>query len=277
VAFPVISVFTLLSFIEFLMDNNLSVPTVKNYVSSIKSAFKTTNVPISAFESPQLTLALSSLSKNWRPPISIKPVLSPSQFSQIIHNSRRLPLHQFYILSFLFGYMALLRISNVAPTSRSTFDPLRHLRRGDVTVTTQGLCIHLRWTKTLQRHRQSARIHIFSIPGSSLCPVAAFNSLQRSYPVQPTYPFLSGQLILSTQSQIRRALKRLVLSLNLHPNILYHAFRRSGASLTFASGIPFQSIQSHGTWASDALWAYIGPDARDLAVPRFFSSVFSSF
>jgi hypothetical protein len=57
VAFPVISVFTLLSF----MDNNLSVPTVNNYISSIKSAFKTTNVPISAFESPQLTLALSSL------------------------------------------------------------------------------------------------------------------------------------------------------------------------------------------------------------------------
>jgi hypothetical protein len=60
VSFPVISIFTLLSFIEFLLDNKLSVPTVKNYVSSIKSAFKTSNVPITAFESPQLTLALSS-------------------------------------------------------------------------------------------------------------------------------------------------------------------------------------------------------------------------
>jgi integrase len=281
VPFPVISIFTLLSFIEFLMDNNLSVPTVKNYISSIKSAFKTSNVSISAFESTQLTLALSSLSKNWRPPISIKPVISPSQFSQIIHNARRLPLHQFYVVSFLFGYMALLRISNVAPTSRSTFDPLRHLRRGDVSITTQGLCIHLRWTKTLQRHRQSARIHILSIPGSSLCPLAAFQSLQRSYPVHPTDPILSyrvlGQLFIISQSQIRRALKRLVLSLNLHPNISFHAFRHSGASLAFASGIPFQSIQSHGTWASDALWAYIGSDARDMAVPRFFSTVFSSF
>jgi integrase len=114
-----------------------------------------------------------------------------------------------------------------------------------------------------------------------LCPLAAFTSLQRSYPVHPTDPLLSyrisGQLFLITQSQIRRALKRLVLSLNLHPNISFHAFRRSGTSLDFASGIPFQSIQSQGTWASDALWAYIGPDARDLAVPRFFSSVFSAF
>jgi hypothetical protein len=95
-------------------------------------------------------------------------------------------------------------------------------------ITTQGLCIHLRWTKTLQRHRQSARIHILSIPGSLLCPLAAFQSLQRSYPVHPTDPILSyrvsGQLFIISQSQIRRALKRLVLSLNLHPNISFSLF-----------------------------------------------------
>jgi hypothetical protein len=39
-----------------------------------------------------------------------------------------------------------------------------------------------------------------------------------------------------------------------------------------ASGVPF-AIQAHGTWASDLLWAYI--DARDITVPRFFSSVFA--
>jgi hypothetical protein len=49
------------------------------------------------------------------------------------------------------------------------------------------------------------------------------------------------------------------------------------ASLAFASGIPFHSIQAHGTWSSDALWAYIDANARDVAVPHLFSSVFSGF
>jgi hypothetical protein len=45
--------------------------------------------------------------------------------------------------------MALLRISNLAPPSSSTFDPLRHLRRGDVTLSHNSVSIYLRWTKTL--------------------------------------------------------------------------------------------------------------------------------
>jgi hypothetical protein len=41
--------------------------------------------------------------------------------------------------------------------------------------------------------------------------------------------------------------------------------------------VPFHSIQAHGTWSSDALWAYIDAGARDASVPRLFSRVFSSF
>jgi integrase len=168
--------------------------------------------------------------------------------------------------------MGLLRISNVAPISKATFDALHHLRRGDVTVTPNGLSIHLRY-----KGIANLLLSIFSIPGSSLCPVAAFRSLHPVHPMDPILSYhISGQLFIITQSNIRRALKRLVLSLNLHPNISFHAFRHSGTSLSFASGVPFQSIQSHGTWTSDALWAYIGPDSRDLAVPCVFSSVFSS-
>jgi hypothetical protein len=66
-SFPGINIYTLLSFVEFLLDSNLSMPTVKNYVSSVKSAFKSSNVSIQVFDSPQLALAMSSLSKSWRP------------------------------------------------------------------------------------------------------------------------------------------------------------------------------------------------------------------
>jgi hypothetical protein len=61
VPFPLINIHTLLSFIEFLLCSNLSVPTVKNYVCSIKSHFKANNVCVEVFSSHHLTLALSSL------------------------------------------------------------------------------------------------------------------------------------------------------------------------------------------------------------------------
>jgi hypothetical protein len=58
VSFPGVLVFTILAYIEFLFDNGISVPTIKNYVSSLKSMFNLHNIPNGAFESPQVSLAL---------------------------------------------------------------------------------------------------------------------------------------------------------------------------------------------------------------------------
>jgi hypothetical protein len=66
--FPCISIQTLLSFIEFLNDNSISPPTIRNYISSIKTKFSSASIPITAFQSPQCTLTLTSLSKNYTPP-----------------------------------------------------------------------------------------------------------------------------------------------------------------------------------------------------------------
>jgi hypothetical protein len=78
--------------------------------------------------------------------MSIKPVFTPQQFVQLIIQTTRLPLHIFYSTAFIFAYMGLLRISNVAPPSSATFESMRHLRCGDITVHQKYLSIHLRWT-----------------------------------------------------------------------------------------------------------------------------------
>jgi hypothetical protein len=49
VSFPAIGKHTLLSFIKFLINSNLSVPTVKNYVSSIKSFFQSKLLTLASF------------------------------------------------------------------------------------------------------------------------------------------------------------------------------------------------------------------------------------
>jgi integrase len=175
----------------------------------------------------------------------------------------------------------MLRISNLAPSSPSSFNPLRHLRRGNVTLYSDRLVIWLRWTKTLQRFNQSARVQLFPIPSSPLCPLRAFQLLQHFFPVRPTDPLLSyrssGGLIILSQGDLWHILRSLITSLGLHPSLSFHAFRRSAASLAHSAGLSFQAIQSHGTWSSDALLAYFDAGARDPAVPQFFSSYFSSY
>jgi hypothetical protein len=116
VSFPAIGIHTLLSFIEFLINSNLSVPTVKNYVSSIKSFFKANSLPSEVFLSHHLTLALASLTKNYSPPTSIKLIFTPQQliFLQLIVSASHLPLHVIYKMAFILGFLGLFRISNVA-------------------------------------------------------------------------------------------------------------------------------------------------------------------
>jgi hypothetical protein len=94
-------------------------------------------------------------------------------------------------VAFSFAFLAMLRISNLAPSSSSSFDPLRHLRRGDVTLSSSSLSIHLRWSKTLQRHNRS---HIFifhsqlyNLPSSGFLSTSALLSCPSFRPS----PFLS--------------------------------------------------------------------------------------
>jgi hypothetical protein len=103
------------------------------------------------------------------------------------------------LLNSLFNSSITFLIS-VAPSSKASFDPLRHMRRGDVTVVKDSVIINLSWTKTLQRYRQSARVRLFAIPGSPLCPVAAYLALQRSYPVLPSDPLLSYRVSYNSTS-----------------------------------------------------------------------------
>jgi hypothetical protein len=182
-------------------------------------------------------------------------------------------------MAFLLGYLGMLRISNVAPVSRQSFDPLRHLIRQDVRLVGNTLLFQLRWIKTLQHYRQHACVRLFQIPGSPVCPVDSFMAMNSSYPDMPSDPFLSyrvsGQICVITQAHLRRALKCVSPYVRFVSNLTYHAFCRSGTSLAFACGVPFQAIQAHGTWASESLWAYIDANARDCAFPWLFASVFS--
>jgi integrase len=156
--------FAVLAYIEFLLYSELSVATIKNYLSSLKTRLNNLGINTAAFNSPKITTSIQSIEKNAKIPFKNKPILVPSQIRALYLQAERLPLKAFIRVAILLAYMAFLRISNLAPKSIHEFDILRDIRRGDVTVTKNGINIFIRWAKSLQKYNQTATIPLFAIP-----------------------------------------------------------------------------------------------------------------
>lgn len=76
--------------------------------------------------------------------------------------------------AFLFAFFLFARISNLAPASVGSFDPKKDLCRGDIVVTSFGLLVSFKWSKTNQTGAKPLTIPSLSISDSYLCPVRAY-------------------------------------------------------------------------------------------------------
>jgi hypothetical protein len=90
----------------------LSAPTVKNYISSLKSRFKALGVRVAAFESPRVALVLTALEKNKKYVPKPKPVITPAQFHNLFLAAEVLGLKRFFRIALLLAYMGFMCISN---------------------------------------------------------------------------------------------------------------------------------------------------------------------
>ena len=180
---------------------------------------------------------------------------------------------QVYRAVFLLGFYSLLRISNIAPPFQRSFDPSRHLLRGDVKFIYPGAHLKLKWAKNIQAPEKVHWIKIPTMSDSLLCPVTALQQVLAYIPSSPSSPlFAFPDTSLLTQSTLRRWLASILRILG-KPTLGhgFHMFRRSGASLAYGANVPLSIIQNHGLWCSDAIWAYISDStSQSLQVPLAF-------
>jgi integrase len=232
VQFPVVSTITLLTYIEFLVDNGLAPATIKNYLSAVQTTFRRLSIDITGFQSNLIKLSLRSLEINTPTAYKPKPIVSLQELCMLLTVMQGHPLFKFFRVAILFGFFGMLRISNVTSSSIKYFDKSRHLCRGDVTHLDSAISIALKWSKTYQ---QASVVNLPLIPSSLLCPVQAYNTLITTFPLQPNQPLLaysvSNKLIIFSKSTLQNMLKIAVKKANLHPQITFHSLRRSSASL----------------------------------------------
>lgn len=166
-------------------------------------------------------------------------------------------------------FFSLLRRSNVLPSSPSSFDTLKHLRQRDLTFTTQGLVLKVRWSKTIQFRDRELNIPLCRLRHHPLCPTTAMFLALSFTPAAPpdgpalvlpsgsSYrPLTAGRFVEVVQHKLRQA--------GITQDIGGHSFRRGGATWAYNSGVAIDTIRQLGDWRSNAYTAYTICDTATL-------------
>ena len=159
-------IFTILAFLEFLAFNNLKPPSILNYMSAIRSQFTWFNLDTQTLFHPKIKHMLRALElSNHTAPIQ-KAIFDVPTLMKIIETCLLFPLPLTFRALFLLAFFGFLRIFNLVPPSKASFDVTKHLCRGDIIFQDSHAIVLIKWSKTLQSSTKGTFIIIPSLGNS---------------------------------------------------------------------------------------------------------------
>ena len=265
----VFSIHNLLSFGEYMYNNNTSHKVIKQYFSSLNTSASFYGLNVQAFSHPLLARFIRSISINSQFSPSPKGLFDIRTLYLISLSCDILSDPILFRAIFLVSFYGFLRMSNVAPHSLSKFDPSKHFLRKDLIFGPPGAHLIMKWSKTLQSPNSHHIIQLPSISTFFLCPIRALRALIRSRPLSDDGPLLACVQFPHHQvidTVVRDALRTVLLHRGLPTKgYSFHTFR-SGASFAFDHNVKIQNIMYHGTWRSSAVWSYIQQSSHSSSI-----------
>ncbi len=255
-------------FAQYLSKTH-TVQSVKNYVAGVHTLHKYLGLPFPDLSEFFPRLFFKGLSRlHLHIPHQALPI-TPSILLEI-HSILDLciPLHLVFWSACLVAFFSFLRQSNMLAPSSPKFDPTKQLARGSIHISAHGLLLTLVWSKTIQSGGRSLQIPLSAIPGSPLCPLAAYRSMISRFPATPGDP----AFLLPSPTGFRPLTKpvfvyilRACLKARGYPHKSYsgHSFRRGGASTAFRAGVRGELVKLQGDWKSDAYLRYLHTPLED--------------
>ena len=261
---------SVLLFLEFLSVQCISYRVICNYMSALKYFFSRYTWRAEVLSNPLLQRMLRGIRMTTHVPPSPKYVFTIHQVREISQLCDLFPHPLAYRAVFLVTFYAFFRMSNIAPTSLLAFDPMRHLTRRDVRFQYPGLHIKLKWAKNLQTPERVHWVKLPEVNDRYLCPVYTLRELFQANGSPPSsFLFSVSPTSILTQPLICKRLSSILRIMQLPP--LAYGFH---TSMAFDANIPLTTLQHHGHWRSDAIWAYISNNtAQSLQVPLAFQNL----
>ena len=266
---------TLLIFMEFLLHNNLSSSNIVNYMAGIRSQFILYGLDTAPFRDERIHLFQKSLTITRPLCPKMSYIITTDILADILLVSASLEFPITFQALYAFCFFSFLRLSNLLPHSRASFDPTRQLCRGDLIVSSDSITVIIKRSKTIQNRRNTTTICVPALGKSPLCPFKAIRSMLDKTPGSPNDPlfqiFKSNTYVPLTDSVACKHLKKVATVLKVPSLLTFHLFRKSGTTCAFQHGVPLQQIMLHGTWTSDCIWRYVS------TLPQHISPVAATF
>ena len=256
-----VNVTLLLSFLEYLHENNISSGQIQNYLAALRAMHIGHGLETAPFKDERLPLFLKAtrIQRPFHPKVLAH--LDLSLLEKIINLCDHMQFPQVFKPLYLLMFFSFLRMSNVLPHGINKFDFTRHLSRADVIFGISGAVLLVKWSKTMQNRRDFVTISLPDLAGSHLCLVSALKAMFQLFPGSENSPVFvipkANGLVPLTDSVARKHLKDVSKFWGLNPALTFHDFRRGGAAWAFQNGVPLEHIMKHGMWESDAIWTYL--------------------
>ena len=159
----------------------------------------------------------------------------------------------------------MLRASNLLCSCVKNFKSSEQLCRCNVYFVTEGLELHISWSKTRQTHDFVHILPLAKCHDSLLCPVKAYYNLLKVVPGDTMGPVMAvpknssdSLLVPLTKHQISSLFKVLLLKCKLDPQkYSLHSLRHGGATLAAKAGVTELMLKAHGDWRSSCYETYI--------------------
>ena len=166
------------------LSRTLTPASIRNYLSGVKLLHLFTDADYPFTKDFILSLTLRGIARNALHTPRRAPPVTPSILLSISHvlDCEGDPRSSTLFCAFLFTFYLMARLANIVPKPAKSFDPRRHLTRGDVAVTSHGLLVTFKCTKTIQFGERLLHIPLLRIHDSPLCPVSAYLRMIRLVP-----------------------------------------------------------------------------------------------
>ena len=261
---------TLCAYARFLGRSFKAVSSIRNYISGVKILHNMLDLDYPSSDLLHLHLLLRGLARE-KPHVVKKALPMTPEILSGMHSRLDFDkiIDNVFWPALLLMFFTMSRKSNMLPDSSNMFDETKHLCRRDVSLHDEFMLVHFKWSKTRQ-FGHSRNVPIFTIPGSSLCPVKAFYNMCKIVKLrenQPAFCYLDKTFhsVTLTYSKFQ-AMLRCTIDKTGRDGSLYstHSCRRGSCSMAFKCNVPSELIKFHGDWLSSAYLEYLTYDFDQL-------------
>ena len=271
----------LLRFLAFLGRSSLAFNSVTNIVSSVKWFASLLDPPsVKEFEKVIVSVSLKGLRAQLSRPVRQKlpfTIVHLCKFYKCLNLSDLKQLSCWCAM--LLAFFGCLRLSNLVPLSKGKFDPLKQLRRDDISFEKDYVLLFYKWSKTNQNCKKITWVPIGSVEDTRFNVKVHLQKLFSRVKAPSDAPLFSfSPCDFHSRYTLVSALDHCVQKAGLSAaNYSWHSFRRGAAVFAFELGLADSAVQLLGDWSSEAFknyleFAFIRKAAIAKKVARSFDS-----